>query len=109
MVPQPWLPWLLIYTTGVEGDADFICEGCGLDDAKDLEVEPCFAAELEPCCPEVEVEDYYVAQEFGVDLNAESYYSLCFDEEEACCSAAEMEDCDHGDAEDEVEDCDYSY
>ena len=97
------------YEVEVEGDADFICEGCGLDDAKDLEVEPCFAAELEPCCPEVEVEDYYVAQEFGVDLNAESYYSLCFDEEEACCSAAEMEDCDHGDAEDEVEDCDYSY
>ena len=89
------------YEEEVEFDAGFICEGCGLDDAKELEVESCFA----------EVEDSAVgdAEEFGVDLNGECYYNICFGEEEACCFAAEMEDCDYCDAVDLVEACDYYY
>ena len=89
------------YEEELEVDVGFICEGCGLYDTEELEVEHCFA----------EVEDSAVcdAEEFGVDLNGEDYYNLCFDVEEACCFAAEMEDCDYGDAEDVVEACDYYY
>ena len=64
------------YEEEVEADAGLICEGCGLDAATELEVEPCFAVE--------EVEDC------GVDLDTESYHSLWFDvnEFEVECSDA---------------------
>ena len=79
------------YEEEVEVDNIVICEGCGLDDTMELELEHCFA----------EVEDSAVcdAEEFGVDLNGDDYYNICFGEEEACCFAAE----------DEVEDFAYYY
>ena len=88
------------YEEEVEFDAGFICEGCGLDDAKELEVESCFA--------EVENSAVGDAEEFGVDLNSENYYNLCFEAEEACCLGAEVDVCDYGDVEDEEEYC-YHY
>ena len=44
-----------------------------------------------------------------MDLDSECYYNLCFEDEEACCFAAEEVDCDYGGAEDEVEDSDYYF
>ena len=85
----------------VEVDTGFICEGCGSDDAKEFEVESCHDAELEDSA----VAD---AKEFGMDFNSEDYYSLCFGAEEACCFDAEEEDWDYGNAEDYVEAC-FSY
>ena len=57
----------------MEVDTIFIFEDCGLHNNTELVVEPCFAME------EVEACD---ATEYGVNLDAESYYSLCFADEE---------------------------
>ena len=61
------------YEEEVEVDTGFIYEDCGLHNNTELVVEPCFAME------EVEACD---ATEYGVNPDAESYYSLCFADEE---------------------------
>ena len=61
------------YEEEVEVDTIFIFEDCGLHNNTELVVEPCFAME------EVEACD---ATEYGVNPDAESYYSLCFADEE---------------------------
>jgi len=71
------------YQEEVEVDTIVICQGCSLDDAKELEVET-----------------YFDPWRFGADLNGEDNYNLCFDAEEV--------NWDYGDAEDELEAC-HSY
>ena len=60
-----------------EFDVDFICEGCGFDDAKELEegFGSC-DAEVETC---IDAEEEIYCYDNEQDVNAEDFYHLCYD------------------------------